>query len=524
MRELVYPRLLVATTERQPDKRVLITEDGVDRSYGDHLERVLRLVAGLREQLGLAPEDRFAVMAANSARHIELWHAALFGGGVINPLNLRFSPRELVHVLRDSGAKVVFTDALFAPTIAAVRDEAGLETVVLMADGTQVPDGIPADVMFETLVAGDPARGWDEPEESDPCVLMYTGGTTGLPKGVLLEQRAMTLTCYHARMHLPHEEDEVYLLQTPMFHAASFGGIAIVPAFGGTTAFVPFFDPGAVIAAIARFGATSSVMVPTMIAMVMDHPDFTPETFTTLRRLTYGASPMPAVLLERLLRDFPKLEISQAYGMTESAALLTGLGTEDHVPGSPRLASVGRALPGIALTIQDELGRPVGPHQTGEVCVRSGNMMREYWNRPEETAAAFRGGWYHTGDAGYLDEEGYLYLVDRLKDMIVTGGENVYSTEVENAIAEHPDVLQVAVIGVPDPKWGEAVHAVVVLQPGAEVSEDELREHARTFIAGYKIPKSFQFRTDPLPLSGALKVLKRELRAPFWQDRDRGVN
>ncbi len=532
MRELVYPRLFLGTASRSATERVLISEDGVDRTFGDHVKRVQQLVSGMSKRLGIAPGDRFGVMAANSTRHMELWHAALFGGGVINPLNLRFSGRELAHVLRDSGAKVVFTDALFADVINAVRAEAGIECVVLIAESSPdapVPQGIAADVMYEEVLGhGSPSTGdtgaWQEPEEDDPCVLMYTGGTTGLPKGVLLDQRAMTLTAYHAGLKWRHEPDEVYLLQTPMFHAASFGGIAIVPAFGGTTAFVPFFDPGAVIAAIPRFGVTNTVMVPTMIAMTMNHPDFTAQTFGSLRQLTYGASPMPAALLDRLLAQFPKLEISQGYGMTEAAALLTSLGPEDHVAGSHRLHSAGQALPGVALTIQDENGNLLGPHQTGEVCARSGNIMREYWNRPEETATAFRGGWYHTGDAGYLDEDGYLFLVDRLKDMIVTGGENVYSTEVENALTDHPAVAQAAVIGIPDDQWGEAVHALVVLHPGAHVSEQELRQHVRHQIAGYKVPKTIEFRAEALPLSGALKVLKRELRAPYWEGRDRGVN
>jgi long-chain acyl-CoA synthetase len=527
MRELVYPRMLLATAERSATERALISEDGEERTFAAHIDRVQRLVAGMRTRLGLEPGERFGVMAANSARHIELWHAALFGGGVINPLNLRFSGRELAHVLRDSGSRVVFTDAIFAPVIASVREEARIERVVLIADSdgdTPVPGGVAADVMYESVISDGPLAGWDEPEESDPCVLMYTGGTTGLPKGVLLDQRAMTLTAYHAGLRWHHEPDDVYLLQTPMFHAASFGGIAVVPGFGGTTAFVPFFDPATVIAAIPRFGITSTLMVPTMIAMTMDHPDFTPETFGALHQLTYGASPMPPALLDRLLSDFPNLEIFQGYGMTESAALLTSLGPQDHVRGSHRLLSAGQAITGIALSIRGEDGQALPALQAGEVCARSGNIMREYWNRPEETVAAFRGGWYHTGDVGYLDEDGYLFLVDRLKDMIVSGGENVYSTEVENAISDHPAVAQVAVIAIPDPTWGEAVHAVVVLHPGAQVSELELRQHARHQIAGYKVPKSIDFRADPLPLSGALKVLKRELRAPYWEGRSRRVN
>ncbi len=218
------------------------------------------------------------------------------------------------------------------------------------------------------------------------------------------------------------------------------------------------------------------------------------------------------------------MNIWQGYGMTESSSVLTFLGPDDHRQGGALLRSAGRPLPGVVLSIQDDDGNVLAPGEPGEVCARSGNFMIEYWNKPEATAEVFRGGWYHTGDAGYLDDRGYLYLVDRVKDMIVTGGENVYSSEVENALGTHPAVLQVAVIGIPSEQWGEAVHAVVVLREGHEVSEAELIAHAREWIAGYKVPKSVSFRAEPLPLSGAMKVLKRELRAPFWEGRDRHVN
>jgi long-chain acyl-CoA synthetase len=233
---------------------------------------------------------------------------------------------------------------------------------------------------------------------------------------------------------------------------------------------------------------------------------------------------MPAALLDRLLGLFPDMDIYQGYGMTESSAVLTALGPEEHRAGGDRLRSAGRPLQGVVVSIQDPDGNVVPPGQTGEVCARAGNFMREYWNKPDATTEAFRGGWYHSGDAGYLDRDGYLYLVDRVKDMIVTGGENVYCIEVENAIASHPAVAQVAVIGVPSEKWGEAVHAIVVVQEGTDVTEDEIIAHAREWIAGYKVPKSVELRAEPLPLSGAMKVLKRELRAPYWEGRDRAVN
>ena len=242
-----------------------------------------------------------------------------------------------------------------------------------------------------------------------------------------------------------------------------------------------------------------------------------------IRDSSYGASPMPTAQLERLLADLPAVDLYQGYGMTESCGLLTVLGPEEHRRGGALLKSAGRALIGSSLSIQDLSGAILPAGEVGEVCARSGNYMREYWNRPQETAAAFAGGWYHTGDAGRIDEHGYLYLVDRVKDMIVTGGENVYSAEVENVLASFPGVAQVAVIGIPSDRWGEAVHAVVVLQPGVSATEEQLQDWARERIAGFKVPKSVEFRTEALPLSGAMKVLKRDLRAPYWEGRERGV-
>jgi long-chain acyl-CoA synthetase len=232
---------------------------------------------------------------------------------------------------------------------------------------------------------------------------------------------------------------------------------------------------------------------------------------------------MPEAIMDRLQAELPNLDLIQGYGMTESCSTVSLLLTEDHVPGSARLRSVGKPAMGVRVTIQDEDGNSLKRGEIGEVCVYGGQMMTEYWNKPEATEEAFRGGWYHTGDAGYLDEDGYLFLVDRVKDMIVTGGENVYSAEVESAISTHPAVAQVAVIGIPHDQWGEAVHAIVVTQPGEEVTVEAIVEHARVSIAGYKIPKSVEFRSEPLPLSGAMKVLKRELRAPYWEGRGKSI-
>ena len=521
MKELVWHRQYLPLVEREASRTFAVeAATGRVSTYGESAARVLRLADALRRQLGVSPGDRVAVMSLNSTAFLELYHAGLLGAAVVNPLNLRFAPRELAHVLSDSGTEVVFVDAVFAGVIAGVREAAGVRTVVLLGDG---PDGTPHDLRYEDLLAGGEEVVPPEPEEDDPALLMYTGGTTGLPKGVVLTQRSLMLTGYH--MALSFElTDEPYLAQVPMFHAASMGAVIGGPfTRGGSLVIVPVFDPEAVMSACETWACGNTIMVPTMLAMTFAHPAYRPERLRSLQRLTYGASPMPRPVLERLRADQPQLRLFQGYGMTESAALVSVLRPEDH-EHEDRLTSAGRPVPGTVVTVQDALGTVLPTGEVGEVCVRGGQLMQEYWQRPEETAEAFRDGWYHSGDAGRIDEHGYLFLVDRTKDMIVSGGENVYSTEVEGALASHPAVAQVAVIGVPDDVYGEAVHAVVVLAPGQTATEGELIAHAKGLIAGYKAPRSVELRAEPLPLSGAMKVLKRELRAPYWAGRERAVH
>ena len=522
MKELVYPRLFYPAVDKFGDREVMVS--GAYRAtMKEHADRVLRLSDALANQLGVGPNDRFAVMALNGHQYEELYHAAFLGAGVINPLNLRLAGAELDYIVRDSGCEVVFVDAFFAPLIDAAiaqQENSPLRHVVLIGEG-DVPH---TDKYEELLAAATPTRP-PEPEEDSPVVLMYTGGTTGLPKGVLLDQRAEMLNIYHSGIALGGlRKDAVYLMQTPMFHAASMVGILGMVISGAKTVFIPLFDPAGVLALCQAENVTQTVMVPTMIGMTIAHPDYSPDKLATLETLTYGASPMPAAILDKLLVDLPNVELTQGYGMTEASAVLTFLSPEDHVAGNPRLRSVGQPVLGVELSIQDEDGNILPQGEIGEVCAKAGNFMTEYWNKPEATEEVFKDGWYHTGDAGYLDEEGYLFLVDRVKDMIISGGENVYSAEVENAISTHPAVAQVAVIGIPHEMWGEQVHAIVVPNEGAEVTAEEIIEHARQSIAGYKVPKGVDFRSEPLPLSGAMKVLKRDLRAPYWEGHDKGIN
>jgi long-chain acyl-CoA synthetase len=521
MKELIYSHMYGPAIEQHGELEGII--DGDYRStWSQHSERVSRLTHALAHQLGVAPADRFAVLALNSHQYLELWHAAFMGAGVINPLNLRLAPKELAYIIGDSGTEVIFTDVIFAPLVAAARaeltDEDPIRHVVLIGEGD-----VPHDLGYEAILASASPVMPAEPEETDPVVLMYTGGTTGLPKGVLIEHRAEILNIYHGAMTIPGLQIGTYLMQTPMFHAASMLGILGTVTFGGCVVFIPMFNPDGVLDLIEAHQVTDTLMVPTMIGMCLASEHYRPERLSSMRQLVYGASPMPEATLKRLQSDLPDLKLIQGYGMTEACSTVTLLLAEDHQPGSPRLRSVGKPALGIVVSIQDEDGNVLPRGEVGEVCNKGGHLMREYWRKPEATAEVFRGGWYHTGDAGYMDEDGYVYLVDRVKDMIVTGGENVYSAEVESAISTHPGVAQVAVIGIPDEVWGEKVHAVVVVTVGVEVTSDAIIAHARKSIAGYKVPKSVEVRDEPLPLSGAMKGLKRDLRAPYWKDHDKAI-
>lgn len=521
MKELTYHRHFLPAMKNFASK-ITVVDGSYQATMQQHGERVLRLANALKTQLGIGKQDRFAVMAVNCHEYLELYHAAYLGAGIINPLNLRLAGKELEYIIRDSGAEVIFVDDTFAEALAqAMQSSDGnkpiLKTVLIgKGEGSH-------DLRYEDLLAAGAVEIPPEPEEDDAVVLMYTGGTTGLPKGVLVNQRAETLNWYHVGMVLGYRSDEVFLMQTPIFHAASMVTLLAVPVTGAKLVLMPMFDPEGAINLIVEHQVTQTTMVPTMIGLMLNHASFSPRKLDSLRQLIYGASPMPVALLDRVQQMFPELELSQGYGMTESSSVLTFLGVEEHRQRGDSMRSVGRPVPGVELCIQNSDGDVLATGETGEVCAKGGNYMTEYWHQPEATEEAFRGGWYHTGDAGYLDEDGYLYLVDRVKDMIVSGGENVYSVEVENAISSHEGVAQVAVIGIPDDVWGEAVHAIVVLHEGVEVTERDIIDHARQEIAGYKTPKSVTFRSEPLPLSGALKVLKRELRQPYWEGKDKFI-
>ncbi|WP_236795003.1 long-chain-fatty-acid--CoA ligase [Amycolatopsis sp. GM8] len=489
------------------------------RTHAEVADRTARLAAALRG-LGVNPGDRVAMLALNSDRYAEYLLAVPWADAVLNPVNVRWSAAEIAYSLVDSGSTVLFVDDRFAPAVPALRAaHPGLRTVIHCGDG-EPPEGM---LSYEELISahepvGDARRGGQ-----DLAGVFYTGGTTGSPKGVMLSHAALATSTYGlaagGRTYAPGDR---FLHVAPMFHLADFAGFYAVLLLGGSHVMVPGFEPRAVLEALERHRVTATLLVPTMIQMLVDHPDVADFDLTNLRSVMYGASPISQAVLDRAMKVFGGADFTQGYGMTELAPVATLLSPEDHRDGS-RLRSAGRAAPHVEVRVVDIDGLEVPTGTTGEITVRGGNVMQGYWNKPEETAAVLRDGWMHTGDGGYLDEDGYLYVVDRLKDMIVSGGENVYSTEVENALAAHPAVAQCAVIGVPDEQWGERVHAVIVLQDGMRATAEELRAHTKTLIANYKAPRTIEF-ADSLPISGAGKILKRELREKHWNATDRRVN
>ncbi|MFJ2158081.1 long-chain fatty acid--CoA ligase [Streptomyces sp. NPDC087856] len=504
--------------QQHPD-RVMTTFGERTRTFGEVADRVARLAGGLRG-IGVRRGDRVAMLALNSDRYSEYVLAVPWADAVLNPLNVRWSAAEVGYALRDSATRVLLVDDAFAPMVPALRAAyPDLDRVIHTGEGP-LPEGALA--YEELLAAADPLE--DARRSGDQLAgLFYTGGTTGFPKGVMLSH-ANLITAWTGSMATGYlgGPDSLTLHVAPLFHLAGLAAWGTTLLIGGSHVIIPAFEPVAVLKAIAEHRVTDVLLVPTMIQLLVDHPEIDAHDLTSLRAMTYGASPIPQAVLERAMKALPEVSFIQAFGMTELAPVATFLGPADHVEGH-RLLSAGRAAPHVEIRVVDFEDAEVPTGTVGEITVRGGNVMLGYWGQPEETRAAVRDGWMHTGDGGYLDGEGYLYIVGRLKDMIVTGGENVYAAEVENAVARHPAVAQCAVIGVPDAEWGERVHVVVVLHPGAEVELDELREHTRTLIAGYKTPRSMEV-VHALPMSGAGKILKRELRRRHWTDQQRGVN
>jgi long-chain acyl-CoA synthetase len=503
--------------------------DGLTRlTYSEWGAKVLGLGAGLRS-LGLRDLDIVACAALNSWRHLTCWNGIPSAGLVFNDLNYRLAPAEIEFIMNDCEAKaIVVDDAHVALARSMATTCASLQHLIYAGTG-DTPKGF---VSFDELCAHHPL---DESvtsfiEDHTLAAIGYTGGTTGLPKGVMQSHANLIANAKHMQHAYGYTSDDSYLHAAPMFHAADASCTFAVTWVGARHLMMPGWDAEAFCTLTETEKVTITLLVPTMINILVNHPGLETRDLSSWRLLGYGASPMPTELQKAAMTKLP-CGFMQLYGMTEASPLLTFCSAADHrkaaagVAGfTERLKSAGAPVPGVETEVRRPDGTRCGPGEPGEIFARGPNIMLGYWNRPEETAKALQNGWYATGDVAYADGNSYLYIVDRAKDMIISGGENVYTTEVENALYAHPGVLETAVFGIPHPSWGEAVHAEVVPKAGVELTADDMIAHCRTLIAGYKLPRSVHIRSDPLPKSGAGKILKKDMRAPFWEGLDRQVN
>ena len=487
------------------DKIALIDKDQTF-TFAEMQERCARLVGGLRN-LGLEKGDRVAILADNCHEYIETYVGVPAGGLVVVPLNTRHAEPELRYALEDSATKVLISDR----DVSALSDT--VEQVVMVGDE------------YETLLTAAPASLGEGVVEDDLAGLFYTGGTTGKSKGVMLSHRNLIANTFHWLTSVPQTSSDVFLVMAPLFHAAGSNGVLGSIWTAGCQITLAAFNPVEVLELIEKHNVSLTLGVPTMLAAMAEEQHANPRKVDTLRAIAHGGSPIATEVVRRTWTAFPTAEMIEVYGATELSPLTTALRDEQTLLDDDRARSCGQSIPGTDVRILDTDGNEVPRGEIGEVVVRGPNVMVGYWNKQEQTDAVLKDGAYWTGDLGYMDDEGYVFLVDRSKDMIVSGGENVYCTEVEEVLYQHEAVLEAAVYGIPDEKWGEAVHATVVLRPGrADTTTEQLVDFCRERIAGYKVPKGIAIQEEPLPKSGPGKVLKRELRAPYWEGVERAVN
>lgn len=505
----------------QPQRTATIC-NGRRRSWREVGERVPRLAGALRA-LGIADGAFVAALAMNSDRYIELFFAVPWAGGAFAPLNIRWSVAENDYALTDSKASVLFVDEHFLDQALELKQRLPwLATLVWMGEGP-CPAGL---LDYETLVAATAPLPDANRSGEDLWVIFYTGGTTAHPKGVMMSHRGLFVATLGYLAWLPDAEDLSFAYVAGYFHFAGASALLYITMAGGTHVPLPKFDPVLVMQAIQEHKVTNAVLVPTMINMLLSHPDFDRYDLSSLRTCVYGGSPMPEALITQAMKKLPTWRFFQVFGMTETGGFATVLRWRDHLTEGPkarRLRSAGQPAFGNEVKILLPDGRTAPPDTLGEIVVRSDMLMSGYFHNPEATAAVLKDGWMHTGDAGTMDEDGFVYVADRIKDMIVTGGENVYSIEVERVLFLHPAVREAAVIGIPSDRWGEQVHAVVVVKDGASVTEAELDAHCRAHIGGYKVPRSYEFRREPLPVTPVGKVRKNVLRDPHWVGHSRKI-
>lgn len=493
--------------------------EGKETTYAELDRRANQVAQGLIGE-GCKPDARVGYMGKNNDLYFEMLTGALRAKAVVVGVNWRLAVPEVTFILKDSRTQILFVTEDFYAIVDEVRGACpDLRTIVTMdgphSDWPGFEDWVNANEAIDPNLTHAPG---------DDVLQLYTSGTTGYPKGVQLTNDNLKDVVRQAEEGgwADWQPEEVNLVCMPLFHIAGVNVGLLGLIFGCTNVILKDVDPQVILDLIERHKINLMLIVPAVILFLTLQPDIRTRNLSSVRSVIYGASPISDEVLTTA-QDIFDCDFIQVYGLTETTGAATSLPPEDHLKGGKLLRSCGRANPGVEIQIVGDDDKPLAIGEVGEICLKGAHIMKGYWNKPDATKEAIVDGWFHTGDAGFFDEDGYLYIHDRVKDMIVSGGENVYPAEVENGLFSHPAIADVAVIGVPDDKWGEAVKAIVVLKPGAEASPADIIAYARTQIAGYKIPKTVDY-IDTLPRNPSGKVLRRELREPFWKGRERNVN
>jgi fatty-acyl-CoA synthase len=511
---ITLEEILTHWAQTQPDAPAIAGE-GLSYSYGD-LDVLTRKAIALFAAHGIAPGDRVAFLGKNHPLYGLMLCAAMRYGAVMAPVGWRLAPREIAYILEDTGAKLLIATDAFVDTARAA-----------MESMTAAPELLSVAAMLDELASLAPAT-YTPAGPDDAILQLYTSGTTGNPKGATLSNRNLCeLRVEGIRAGLSYYTDyrsgDCMLVVMPIAHIGGTGSFMMAVESGIRAVFEPEFTPDTVIDAVMA-GTTHMFLVPAALQFMIQHPRAGVTDFSNLRYFMYGAAPMPLELLKQAVATMPNTQFLQVYGMTETTGTISILPPEDHdIAGNERMRSAGKALPGVRIEVRGPDNAEVPRGTIGEVCIHSPSNTAGYWKLPEATASTIDAdGWLHTGDAGIMDADGYVYIQDRIKDMIISGGENVYPAEVENAIFGHPAVAEVAVIGIPSATWGEEVKACIVPKPGAAVDEADIIAWARSRIAAFKAPKSVDV-IDVMPRNASGKILRRQLRAPYWEGQERQV-